>query len=253
MLFAIVERGRLTNYLRPALLCILVSTFWFGSSLYANDNLRPSVALSTGQIGSDQVLCAGSAAAILTSVVAASGGAGAISYQWQSSSDNINFNDLPSATGTIYVPGFVSNTTYYRRKAKDASSEVFSNVVVVTVNAIPVRPTIAASGATAICAGQSVELTASSAISYQWYMDGIAIDGAISQTYSTSITGSYTVIVKNINACSSQPASAVAVISNPIPSVPTLTVAGDTSGRCEYSGQRTVSNIFTGWNSLFQL
>ena len=229
MPLARVERGRLSNFLRPVLLCIFLSTFGLGSSLYATDNLMPPLVLSAGQIGSDQILCAGSAAATLTSVTAASGGAGVISYQWQSSSDNANFNDIPSAIGTIYVPGFVNATTYYRRKAKDGTSEAFSNVVTITIQSAPARPVITATGATAFCEGQHVELSSTVAISYQWYVDGIAIDGVISQTFSTSTTGSYTVVVKNSDGCKSIPAVAVAVISNPLPPKPTISVETATS------------------------
>ncbi|MFN5421947.1 MAG: gliding motility-associated C-terminal domain-containing protein [bacterium] len=230
MRLASFEFVRQHSFFRSILLCLLLSPSFFVSNAFAGEFANTtSFVFDGGEIGADQVLCAGSAAATLTSVKLATGGTGSVTYQWQSSSDNITFNDISSATGTIYVPGFINSTIYFRRKAKDANGEAFSNIVTITVNAIPSRPTISASGATAFCAGQHVELTASSAISYQWYMDGITIDGAVSQTYSTSTTGSYTVIVKNSNGCSSQPASAVAVISNPIPSIPTLTVSGDTS------------------------
>lgn len=230
MLLASVHFSRVKFFFQSILFCLFLSPYFMVLDAVANDHVKHlSFVFDAGEIAADQILCAGTAASTLTSVKSATGGTGAVTYQWQSSSDNFTFNDIPSATGTIYVPGFVYNTTYYRRKAKDANGEVFSNVVVITVNAIPVRPSITASGATAFCEGQYVELTSSSAVSYQWYMNGIAIDGAISQTYSTSTTGSYTVVVKNNNGCNSQPASAVAVISNPIPQAPDLSVSGDTS------------------------
>jgi gliding motility-associated-like protein len=227
---AIIAINSLHSFTRSILACLVLSFCFLGDPLQAKEATGGNLlAINAGEIGSDQLLCAGSAASTLISVSAASNGVGAITYQWQSSSDNNVFNDVPSATGTIYVPGFVNITTYYRRKATDGSSEAFSNAVTIAVQPVPARPVITATGATAFCEGQHVDLYSTVAISYQWYVDGIAIDGVTSQTFSTSTTGSYTVVVKNSDGCKSAPAVAVAVISNPLPPKPTISVEGATS------------------------
>ncbi len=53
-----------------------------------------------------------------------------ISYQWQSSLDNINFTDIPSAIGESYdPPASASNTIYYRRQASSGGNSAFSNTL----------------------------------------------------------------------------------------------------------------------------
>ncbi|MFZ4549572.1 MAG: hypothetical protein ACOYN4_19140, partial [Bacteroidales bacterium] len=56
--------------------------------------------------------------------ISASGGDGAISYQWQSSTDNLTYSDISTGTYTTTtytpVPG-LTETTWYRRMAKDGT------------------------------------------------------------------------------------------------------------------------------------
>jgi|694.fasta_scaffold18088_9 hypothetical protein len=117
------------SFTRSILACLVLSLCGIVNPVQAEGPKGGSLlVINAGEIGSDQLLCAGSPASTLISVSTASNAVEAITYQWQSSSDNNVFNDIPSVTGTIYVPGFVNVTTYYRRKAKDGSSEAFSNV-----------------------------------------------------------------------------------------------------------------------------
>ncbi|MCX6272819.1 MAG: HYR domain-containing protein, partial [Bacteroidetes bacterium] len=57
-----------------------------------------------GSISADQTICAGNAPAQLTRV-APTGGNTPYSYQWQSSTDNSNFSDIPNAASASYQPG----------------------------------------------------------------------------------------------------------------------------------------------------
>jgi RHS repeat-associated protein len=52
----------------------------------------------------------------LLSATPATGGAcgGAFAYQWQSSTDNINFTSISGATALSYTPGTLTTTTFYR-------------------------------------------------------------------------------------------------------------------------------------------
>ncbi len=47
----------------------------------------------------------------------ATGCGGTITYQWQQSSDAINFIDMPNGTGASYQSGLLIKTTHFRRKA----------------------------------------------------------------------------------------------------------------------------------------
>lgn len=87
--------------------------------------------LNGGTIGSNQSSCSAFTPSLLTNTHPAYGGStSSITYQWQISSDNINFTDIPGETGLTYQPSLVNNDTYYRRKAMNPNNEVaYSNVV----------------------------------------------------------------------------------------------------------------------------
>ncbi|MBI2271322.1 MAG: T9SS type A sorting domain-containing protein, partial [Bacteroidetes bacterium] len=73
-----------------------------------------------------------------------------------------------------------------------------TTLAAITVNPLPVTPTITANGST---------LTSSSATGNQWYMNGFPIPGATSQTYIAVVAGDYTVEVTDVNGCSDVSAS----------------------------------------------
>ena len=115
--------------------------------------------ISAGAIGSNQSICSGNAAATLTSTTAASGGTGALTYRWQSSTNGTSWTDITgtAAANATYSPGVVSTTTHYRRNVtgtncNGSTATVSSNAVIVTVTAAIVAGSIGGSGQN-ICAG----------------------------------------------------------------------------------------------------
>ena len=100
-------------------------------------------ALTAGSIAADQTLCAGATPAPLTSATAATGGAGAVGYQWESSPDNATWTAIGGATGAGYAPGALATTTYFRRQATaEPCGPAVSNVVTITVTPALVAGTI---------------------------------------------------------------------------------------------------------------
>ncbi|MEO1437026.1 MAG: hypothetical protein AAFV80_15910, partial [Bacteroidota bacterium] len=86
-----------------------------------------------GDIQADESGCAPYDPAEITSVSSASGGiGGTVEYQWESSTDGTNYSEIGGATSENYDPGSISQTTYYRRKARrtTCTDYVLSNVVV---------------------------------------------------------------------------------------------------------------------------
>ena len=83
----------------------------------------------------------------------------------------------------------------------DASNNVATGSVLVTpvVNVPNINP----SGATTICQGGNVMLSApaNAQYSYQWYLNGTAINGATFGTYNAIASGSYTVEISVTGAC----------------------------------------------------
>src|SRR5690606_13615107 len=68
-----------------------------------------------GKIGTNQTICEGEIPALLTETVAASGN-GTITYLWQSSLDDSDWNNITGATSATYAPGALTQDTYFRRQ-----------------------------------------------------------------------------------------------------------------------------------------
>lgn len=74
-------------------------------------------------------------------------------------------------------------------------------------------PSISAGAATTICSGSSVLLTSSTATGNQWYLNGVAIPGAINQTYTASASGTYTVVY-TVGTCNSASSNSIVLTVN---------------------------------------
>ena len=132
------------------------------------------------------------------------------SYQWK-----LNGINLSGAIASSYTAIQAGN---YTVTVTASACPVTSSIVSVQVGS-PITATIAATGSTTVCAGNTVLLTANtgSGLTYQWKKDGNDISGATSSTYSASSTGSYTAIVYN-NGCPST-SNAISVTITPAFSV----------------------------------
>lgn len=114
-----------------------------------------SPASVAGSIGGAGSVCSGTNSTLLT----LSGHTGNI--QWQSSPDNTTFTNISGATSTTYTATNLTATTYYRAVVTSAPCAAATSAsVTITVNPLPTSFT-ATPSATAICAGQTINLTAS--------------------------------------------------------------------------------------------
>jgi gliding motility-associated-like protein len=145
----------------------------------------------------------------------ASGGSGTYTYSWTSNPAGF--------TSSVADPSAISlvNTIY-----KVAVNDGFLTVngqVSVTVNPLPLTPTITADGPTIFCAGGSVKLTSSSGSTYLW------LTGETTPSINVTTAGSYWVQVTNSSGCKSTISQAVQVPVNPIPVTPTITASSSTT------------------------
>ena len=135
----------------------------------------------------------------------------------------------PTGTGLTYsIDGtyYQSSVTFsnvspgtYSLTVKNAAG-CSSSVKTVTINAQPTTtatPTITSNAAGAVCQGTSVTLSSNISSGNQWYKDGVAIAGATSTTYITSLSGSYTVVATETGKCSSAASSPSVINVIPIP------------------------------------
>jgi gliding motility-associated-like protein len=198
---------------------------------------------------------------------------------WSSSNEGIAI--VNSTTGLVTgVTAGSASISYVVTNASGCSATAITNI---TVNALPVQPTVTAGGSTVFCAGSSVVLTSSAGTSYQWYKNGTAIVGATAVSYTATTSGTYSVSVGNSNGCMSVASTGTPVTMNDLPSTPVISAGGPTtfcaggsvvlsssvaSGnqwylngaiinaatdqqiKVEHSGSYTVVNIVNGCSSL---
>ncbi len=145
--------------------------------------MNPS--LTVGSISSNQDICASGTPAQLIGIAPSNGVTP--TYQWQSSLNNITFNNISGATLLNYQPGVLTATTYFREMQNAAGTcggPLPTNTVTVAVNPmLPVSVSIILSDNPPICAGSSVIFSATpvnggTSPAYQWKVNGIAVPGA---------------------------------------------------------------------------
>jgi len=196
-------------------------------------------ALAAGTIGTNQTLCAGTAAAPLSSGTPASGGTGPISYQWQSSLNNTDWTDISGATGDTFGPGTPTATTYFRRRVTSGvCGPAFSNVVTITVT-----PALAAGGIGTnqqLCPGNTPDaLTSTSGASggtgtytYQWQSSPdnstwTNVAGATGPTFAPGPLTATTYYRRGVTSGTCGPVYSPAVTLTVVPLLMAGTIAAD--------------------------
>ncbi|MDF2188484.1 FG-GAP-like repeat-containing protein [Paraflavitalea sp. CAU 1676] len=112
--------------------------------------------------------------------------------QWYKNGVAIN-----AATATNYTAAEAGTYTVQNTLAGSSCSPVMSAGVPVVVNAVPAAPVITQTGNS---------LISSAAAGNQWYLNGVAIPGAVNNSYRPVTAGLYTVIVTQAG-CNSQTAA----------------------------------------------
>ncbi|WP_018343884.1 gliding motility-associated C-terminal domain-containing protein [Cytophaga aurantiaca] len=112
-----------------------------------------------GVVGNDTVVCSGSPILAFKEITATSGGTGVFNYQWQSSSDNVTFTDIPSATNNTYQSPIIISRTYFRRidLSGVCSSQITDTIFVDAVTGVD--PGAIAGTYPTICYGASPAIT----------------------------------------------------------------------------------------------
>ena len=196
-----------------------------------NVTFYPPIVVSTQPVS--RIVCDG----IITSLNTAATGNASITYQWQKQgpsplflwSDVTNGGGYSAATTaslSVNTTGNFGAGSYRCKISGTAVNDAFTNVVTITVNALPAAPTTTGN---ASCVSASLVLTAGggSAGQYRWYTvptGGTAIAGQTNSTYSTPVLITTTTYYASINngTCESARIPAIATI-NTTPAAPTTT------------------------------
>jgi gliding motility-associated-like protein len=143
---------------------------------------------------------------------------------------NVN---LTSSAGTSYLWSNAATTQSINVSATGSYSVQITNAAgchsaksaatIVTVNSLPVTPTISADGPTTFCSGGSVNLSSSAETSYLWS------NGATTPSINISTAGNYTVQVTNANGCQSAKSVATIITVNALPPAPAISSDGPTT------------------------
>ena len=192
-----------TNLLVTTYYKAVVTSGVCSSAATATATIVVSPTSVAGTIAGAAPVCYGTNSTVLT----VSGNVGNI--QWQSSTDNITFVAIPSATSSTYTASNLTATTYYR--AVSTSGVCSSAIASATIDVNPLPISNAGPSATTICAGTSYATA------------GVATNGTA--YWTTSGTGTF---ANANNAVTSYTPSNADQINGSV--VLTMTVTGSTSG-----------------------
>ena len=114
--------------------------------------LNNNITLLSG--GVTDTICNGQVPGLLQGTTATGGTniPGNYAYQWQFSTDNINFSPVPTGgTGITYQPPVLTITTYYIRQVTSGACSVLSNATIIITVLQPITGNTISANQTAVC------------------------------------------------------------------------------------------------------
>ncbi|MEN8812741.1 MAG: hypothetical protein ABF277_05460 [Candidatus Arcticimaribacter sp.] len=190
--------------------------------------LSENIIVDPGTINTvTNTICSGGTPAALTPVAVASA-TGNITYRWESGLDSITFNAIPGTNSSTYVPGSLTQTTFFRRitisTLNGKACEEASNIIEITVTP-PISGGAVSPTSQTICSGdtpatlQIIGGSTGLAITYQWQesTDGITftdIATATSQDYAPGVLNATRFYRRVTNAAGGGPPASCSEISS---------------------------------------
>lgn len=157
--------------------------------------------LTEGSIGSAQTICYNTTPSSLTNDATPTGGTGAYTYQWESSTDGSSFNDIGGATAATYAPGALTADTWYRRTVTSGScgSLNTSNIKItvyddLSAGTIGSSQVVSYNGTPTILTEETAASGGTTSFTYQWQSstDGVSFSDIGSATSSSYAPGALT-------------------------------------------------------------
>lgn len=205
--------------------------------------------LTPGVIAGNQAFCSSGDPVAFTQTTAATGGSGVYTYRWQSSLNNITFNDIAGAAGATYDAPAVSQTTYFRRIVSSASSgcaDMISDTLTAQISATPTDAN--AGDDQALCNVNATTLSGNTPItgSGGWRQisgpaAAVIADTTLSNTGISGLTsGTFTFVWTIRNGVCPPSTDTVSITVSPLPSAAT---AGSDQTLCNVNNTTLDGNI----------
>jgi len=168
--------------------------------------------ISTGRIGDPQTICYNTSPTYLKQITLPSGGSGSFVFQWQISSDNLIWTDIPGANLNEYAPPGLAESKWYRQKVIcNYCGIAYSNEILVTVipdftmGTIGSDQTICYNTIPAFLIQVNPAEGGTGSFNYQWQIstnnsDWTSISGANSMTYSPPALNNTTWYRRNVTS-----------------------------------------------------
>lgn len=163
-------------------------------------------------------------------------GSGGITYSWMPT--------LGLSNASISNPfANPANSTNYNLIVTDENGCISNNNATATVTVFPnpLTPVISTNGPSSFCQGNNVVLSTATTASYLWS------NGATSQTITVNQSGIFSVVITDLNGCTSPVSATTSVVVFPTPAPPVLTVNGPTTF-CDGNTVNIQANPGTGIN-----
>jgi hypothetical protein len=165
--------------------------------------------LTPGTIESNQNFCMSGDPVTLTQLTAPTGASGTYTYQWLSSTDNINYSIISGATAVTYNPPVINQSTYYKRITVSKGCRAETNSVAALITTAPPISPGDISGYATVCSNATGINYAINAVagadSYTWTVpsgwsltSGAGTTSVMISTGSASQSGNLTVYASNI-------------------------------------------------------
>jgi hypothetical protein len=131
---------------------------------------------------------------------------------------------IPGAAGKTYR--VIASGKYTVKTTNAGGCFAISDATTVTVFTMPPIPVTVPAGNLAICSGQELTITSSTAVTYQWYKNNVLIPGATLKTFKANSSGRYSVVTGNVNGCKTTSLPLVLTV-NVIPAKPVVKITGN--------------------------
>lgn len=177
---------------------VVMTTTYGCASVSNTETINPAYIPSVTVTPTASNICVGTSVTFNAATI----NGGTPTFTWKKNGTTVGSNDSTYTDNALNHGDTI--ICYMKSNVGCATPQTVSDTIIMGVYSVP-NASISAAGATTICSSDSVLLMAgtNAAYSYQWYLGGVAINGATDSMYAAKSAGDYTVEVTNPGGCDS--------------------------------------------------